>query len=304
MWPSWRTSSAAGGIRRRRARRSRGRRPTCRKRSWGRRGRISGGGDSPPLPPHEADRGDSDPDRRRDVPDPEEKHPLDELAPEVGQPRVQLRVEPREVELVQVPEVGSVRSVHLVEPLHELVGELVTERFVELARQVRRDRHTSPLQRTGRTVTLRSAVAVINATHAQGASARTATASKSNVTRSATLTLPPSPPRKGRMPKSVCLTDNVPAARSVSARISTFRSTGTSRAAPCIVTSSSMWNPESVGATLRDANVISGKRSTWSTSVRMAAVTLRISSVSGGVSTSRLSAGTVIATCEEAGVPG
>ena len=106
------------------------------------------------------------------------------------------------------------------------------------------------------------------------------------------------------MPKSVCLTENVPAARSVSARISTFRSTGTSRAAPCIVTSSSMWNPESVGATLRDANVISGKRSTWSTSVRMAAVTLRISSVSGGVSTSRLSAGTVIATCEEAGVPG
>src|SRR2546430_1673550 len=96
------------------------------------------------------------------------------------------------------------------------------------------------------------------------------------------------------MPKSVCLTENVPAARSVSARISTFRSTGTSRAAPCIVTSSSMWNPESVGATLRDANVISGKRSTWSTSVRMAAVTLRISSVSGGVSTSRLSAGAVI----------
>src|SRR5439155_607288 len=38
--------------------------------------------------------------------------------------------------------------------------------------------------------------------------ARTATASKSNVTRSATLTLPPGPPRKGRMPKSRCLTEN------------------------------------------------------------------------------------------------
>ena len=86
--------------------------------------------------------------------------------------------------------------------------------------------------------------------------------------------------------------------------ISTFTSTGTVRAAPCIVTSSSMRNPESLGTRLRDTNVISGKRSTWSTSVRMAAVTLRISSVSGGVSTSRLSAGTVIATCEEAGVPG
>src|SRR2546422_833801 len=90
---------------------------------------------------------------------------------------------------------------------------------------------------------------------------RPPTASKSNVTRSATLTLPPGPPRNGRMPKPVCLTENLPAARTVSAPTSTFTSTGTVRAAPCIVTSSSMWNPESVGTRLRDMNVISGKRS-------------------------------------------
>src|SRR2546429_1381592 len=233
MWRGGRTGGGGGGIRGRGAGRGGGRGPTCRKGPGGGGGGPAGGGKAPPLPPHEADRGDGDPDRRRDVPDPEEKHPLDELAPEVGQPRVQLRVEPREVELVQVPEVGSVRSVHLVEPLHELVGELVTERFVELARQLRRDRHTSPLQRTGRTVTLRSAVAVINATHAQGVSARTATASKSNVTRSATFTLPPGPPRNGRMPKSVCLTANLPAARTASAPMSTLTSTGTARAPPC-----------------------------------------------------------------------
>src|SRR5439155_1506222 len=83
-------------------------------------------------------------------------------------------------------------------------------------------------------------------------------------------------------------------ARTVSAPISTFTSTSTTRAAPCMVISSSMWNPESIGTALSDANVISGNLSTWSTSVRMAAVTLRISSVSGGVRTSRLSAGTVI----------
>ena len=39
--------------------------------------------------------------------------------------------------------------------------------------------------------------------------ARTATALKSIVTRSATFTAPPGPPRNGVIPKSVCLTENV-----------------------------------------------------------------------------------------------
>src|SRR5207247_10413856 len=45
---------------------------------------------------------------------------------------------------------------------------------------------------------------------------RTAIASMMNVTRSATRTVPPGPPRYGRIPKSVCFTVNVVVARTVS----------------------------------------------------------------------------------------
>ena len=44
-----------------------------------------------------------------------------------------------------------------------------------------------------------------------------------------------------------------------------------------------------VGVTWRDTNRISSESAVRRTSVRIAAVTLRISAVSGGVSTSRLS---------------
>src|SRR5882724_3877834 len=90
------------------------------------------------------------------------------------------------------------------------------------------------------------------------AGSRTPTASKSNVTRSATFTAPPT----GLMPKSVCFTLNVPRARRVSGPTWTVASTGTGRA--------------------------------WRTCVRIVSVTFRISAVSGGVSSSRLSVGMVI----------
>src|SRR3989442_5716628 len=59
-----------------------------------------------------------------------------------------------------------------------------------------------------------------------------------------------------------------------------------------------------MGVTLSDTKLISRYWSTWRTSVRIASVTLRISAVSGGVSTSRLSAGTIIVTRELEGTAG
>src|SRR3989441_622322 len=78
---------------------------------------------------------------------------------------------------------------------------------------------------------------------------RTATASMSNVTRSATRTVPAGPPRNGRIPKSVCFTANEAQARSVSDPIATRTSTGTSRVCPTSVSSATMRNPLSAGAT-------------------------------------------------------
>src|SRR4029077_10747807 len=58
---------------------------------------------------------------------------------------------------------------------------------------------------------------------------RMATASITNVTRSATRTVPPGPPRYGRIPKSVCLAVNVAFARRVSGPMRTCTTSGTSR---------------------------------------------------------------------------
>ena len=66
------------------------------------------------LASDETDDGDCDADRRGYVPDPEEEHPLDQLAAEVCNALLQLRVESSEVQLGQLAQVRSVCSVHLV----------------------------------------------------------------------------------------------------------------------------------------------------------------------------------------------
>ena len=114
------------------------------------------------------------------------------------------------------------------------------------------------------------------------------------VTRSATFTVPAGPPLKGLMPKSVCLIANVASARNVSTPGSTLTSIGTSRVWPTSVSAPMMWNPCAVGLTSFETSRISWYWSMRRVSVRMASVTLRISAVSGGVSTSRLSVWTVI----------
>src|SRR5213596_596296 len=101
----------------------------------------------------------------------------------------------------------------------------------------------------------------------------------SNVTRSATRTIPAGPPRNGLIPKSVCFTANAATARSVSCPISTRTSTDSSRVWPTIVSSASMRYSPSDGVMRFDASVISGYWSTLRMSVRIASVTLRISCV-------------------------
>jgi hypothetical protein len=51
------------------------------------------------------------------------------------------RVEPREVQLVQFPQIGAISGIHRVEPLDELVGNLIPELFVAAPRQFRGHRH-------------------------------------------------------------------------------------------------------------------------------------------------------------------
>src|SRR6266540_7355926 len=58
-------------------------------------------------------------------------------------PLLELRIETREIELVQVSEISPICRIDHVEPLHELVGEVVPELLVEFARQSGRDRHGS-----------------------------------------------------------------------------------------------------------------------------------------------------------------
>src|ERR1044072_7888988 len=64
-----------------------------------------------------------------------------QLGPQLGDALLQLRVEAREVYLKQVAELTAVGCVHLIEPLHELVRELVAESFVEFSRQLGSHRH-------------------------------------------------------------------------------------------------------------------------------------------------------------------
>src|SRR5574342_1381654 len=99
------------------------------------------------------------PDREARLADPEEKHPFDQIDAQIpqrrsqqryflpelglhfGDPLLQLRIEPREVEVVQLAKLGAVGSVELVEPVHHLVHQFMTELPVELLRQLDSGRH-------------------------------------------------------------------------------------------------------------------------------------------------------------------
>jgi len=78
------------------------------------------------------------------VPGPEDEHRTNEFGSQLrnallepglrhADPLLELGVEALEVEFVQLPEVRAVRSVHLIEPVYQFVGDLVAERVEELA---------------------------------------------------------------------------------------------------------------------------------------------------------------------------
>src|SRR6266576_1995251 len=125
-------------------------------------------------PEHEAD-------RRRRLANPEDKHPLGErdlelrelpvhtrkadlhLRPQLGGELIDLcfeldntllefGVEPRVVHLVQLAQLRPVRRINHVEPIHELVGDVVTKLLVKPARQLRCNRHTSSTGRCRYTI--------------------------------------------------------------------------------------------------------------------------------------------------------
>src|SRR5437773_835983 len=60
-------------------------------------------------------------------------HLFPQLCSELRDPLFQLRVESCEVGLEEVAELEAIGGVHLIEPLHELIGQLVAEPVVERA---------------------------------------------------------------------------------------------------------------------------------------------------------------------------
>ena len=68
---------------------------------------------------------------------------IEQLRVELGDTLLELRVEPPEVQLIQLSQVTPIRRIHLVEPLHELGCDLVAESVVELAGKLRSDWHDS-----------------------------------------------------------------------------------------------------------------------------------------------------------------
>src|SRR6266436_3263616 len=72
---------------------------------------------------------------------PERKHPLDQLAFEFCEALFELRVKSSKVQIIQLAKIIAIRGVHAIEPVHELVREVLSERFVELAGQSCGDRH-------------------------------------------------------------------------------------------------------------------------------------------------------------------
>src|SRR5690349_19241315 len=180
-----------------------------------------------------------------------------------------------------------------------LIGSRPRTADLSLRRAGEREQHRSG----GQAGSHRAACVMVAAVSIAPAGSRTATAAKMNFTRSATLTVPPGPARTGVIPKSVCLTENSPSARSVSPSIRTLAFTGTFRVWPTIVSSPSRRKsvPDTPATVARKR--ISGNSATLSTCVRMVSVTLRISAVSSGVRTARLSVGMTTCRRDSLGLP-
>src|SRR6185295_2399804 len=87
-------------------------------------------------------------DRRDGLPDPEQEHPLDDPGLERGHAgfqttleRFELGVESPEIQLVELTQLGSVRGVHPIEPVDQLVGDVIAKLLVEPLGQSCRHRH-------------------------------------------------------------------------------------------------------------------------------------------------------------------
>ena len=65
------------------------------------------------------------------------------LLAELGEPLLELGIEAHEVELVQLAQIGPIRRIHGVEPLHQLIGEVVTKSLVKAPGQSGGHRHPS-----------------------------------------------------------------------------------------------------------------------------------------------------------------
>ena len=88
---------------------------------------------------------------------PERCHAPLEMTPEPPE----LGIEPSEVQLVELSQLGSVRRVHLVEPVNELVGDVITELVVELLGQCPSPASRAP-RSSGDKIRVRSATVVCN----------------------------------------------------------------------------------------------------------------------------------------------
>jgi hypothetical protein len=63
-----------------------------------------------------------------------------QIHPQFGDALLQLRVEATEVDVEQLTDLGTIRRIDQVEPLHEFVGDLLAERVLEPFRQLHGDR--------------------------------------------------------------------------------------------------------------------------------------------------------------------
>ena len=100
--------------------------------------------------------------------DPESEHPPEQVAaelcnllahlrPQLGQPLLQLGVEAREVELVQLAKIGSVGQVHSVEPVHQLVGHVLAQDVIEALGSLAVTGTRCSAERVGDSLSIRSA---------------------------------------------------------------------------------------------------------------------------------------------------
>src|SRR6266699_1839164 len=85
-----------------------------------------------------------------------------ELGVQLSDALVQLRVKPREVRLVELFQLSAISRVHLVEPVHELIRDVVAQLLVELPGQRCCHRHRVPPLESGDSLTIRSARVAIN----------------------------------------------------------------------------------------------------------------------------------------------